>query len=249
MTKVIVVHGENGESENCKLVLPAAGAEYIGLYNSSLNKVKNNFAPFKKNVSTVGSIALNTNDVTLKSQVNYLQTDIDETAEMTTFVVAKSSVLPPTIAESIAFMSNYKTPPKDGSSTSTINSYYLGINASGKIATVCSQGNNASDASGVGAISVAQNWTVGEYHLVAARITNTRIEHFDKTKNYHIYADLTKPRYLGLGKLRIGSSYSYYQGSANIAALIHFSRALSDTEIEQVSAWIRSYMSTKSISV
>ncbi|HAV5687085.1 TPA: hypothetical protein JI130_05965 [Acinetobacter baumannii] len=249
MTKVVVVHGELGESDNSKLVLEVPGAEYIGIFNTSLSKVKNNFAPLQKRPQIVGSLVVQPNYTSFKSLSNYIQTDIREQNEMTTFVVAKTAIVPNSTTNAVAFISNYKSPPLDGSTGTLLNSFYLGVNSAGKLITISLQGNNATDASAVAAASGITNWTANEYHLVAARLTNTRVQHWDKTKNYSIYADLTKPRYLAANKLRIGSTYTDFAGDVDIALLIHYPRALSDSEIDTVTAWIRNYMAGRGITV
>lgn len=249
MTKVIVVHGENGESDSGKLVLPVVGAEYIGLTNSNLTKLNNNFSPFQKKAQVVGSPTVGTNDTLFKSQANFIQTDIQEKNEMTVFVVAKTSVVPNSTGTAVAFISNYKSPPLDGSSTNNLNSFYFGVNSAGKLMTISLQGTNASNATAVAAASGSVNWTANEYHLVTARLTGTRVEHWDETKNYHIFADLTQPRYLAANKLRIGSTFTDFTGDVNIALIVHYPRALSDTEISSVKQWIRNYMSGRGITV
>ncbi|QER74755.1 hypothetical protein F3P16_06160 [Acinetobacter baumannii] len=249
MTKVVVVNGELGESDNSKLILEVPGAEYIGILNSSLVKVKNNFAPLKKRAQIIGSVGVQPNYTSFKSLSNYIQTDIREQNEMTTFVVAKTATVPDSTASAVSFIANYKSPPLDGSTGNLLNSFYFGINSAGKLMTISLQGNNATDASPVAAASGIQTWTANEYHLVAARLTNTRVQHWDKTKNYSIYADLTKPRYLAANKLRIGSTYTDFTGDVDIALLIHYPRALSDSEIDTVTAWIRNYMAGRGITV
>lgn len=248
MTKLVVVHGENGESDNSKLILPVGGAEYIGIFNNTLSKVKNNFAPFKKAGVVVGNVMIDATSAAFKSLSKYVQTDVDDTANFTTFVVAKTAVVPNSTATSPYFIGNFQTPPKDGSSSALIQGAGMYIDQSGFVSTVGCRGNSVADKESA-ICAIQTQWTANEFHLVVGQVSGLNTRTWDKTKNLARNLLFTKPRLLAAGKLRVGSSFTDFTGDANVALVIHFPRALSDLEIDQVTTWIRSYMTAKGVTV
>lgn len=93
----VIAKGVDAELYATEYAAPVRrGLEGIFFLNTSLEKSARNYAPGKTQASIVGAPVPSANFLSGKSSSNYIQTDINETAEMTLFSIARALNIPAT---------------------------------------------------------------------------------------------------------------------------------------------------------
>lgn len=232
--------------ETAKKALPVAGADAIAFPFATERKLKNNFAPFQPSFIKVGSPTINANYSSFKGLQDYLQTEIEDVAEFTLFVVCRSSDAMNSTATRPLFFGNYQSVPKDGSSSEVTYGVGLFSMSANQISIAAGRGNSVAD-------DASSNVTVScdssQFQLFCIKVSQPRTEIVNVTASEVVGSNFALPRYLAAGKMRIGSGITAFGGTNDVAAIVRFPRLLINTDINKVSDFVRSYLSGYGISV
>lgn len=213
--------------------------------NTDLDKCKYNYAPGNKDVdSIVGSPSVQATYMSGKSGVNFVQTDIAETAEMTFFAVARALNIPATLpmagADAVIVSGNYGTTPPTGvvqwfnTPTSFSGGAAYGLDPASTI--------NA----GATVATDPTRWCLYSTTIKGAQIVTTNhTTGVSATRNLNPATDGV--RQLSTRKMRIGSSYqTTQQGTWDMMMQAIYDVALTDQEKADAVADIKAYVLRKS---
>lgn len=222
------------------------GLEGIFFLNTSLTKSPRNYASGKPQGTVVGAPVPSAVALAVKSRVNYVQTQISESAEMTIFIVCKTASDGSVTADRPMFFSNYQGINADGGAAFGL-SFYLGagtrLTFGGGYGTDAAS--NTQKLAGITKAGVANSWALFSMSVGASGVT---IRDHTAGGNGTI-SSAGLPRRTATAKIRIGSGITSFDGSADIAAFQAYSVELSDLEISTTAEDLRGYMARKGILV
>lgn len=215
------------------------GLEGIFFLNTSLDKIAHNYAQGKAKGTVMGAPLPGAAGTTFKSQSNYVLTDVSETDEMTLFVLARSALDGTDQTSRAVFLSNYSSannPPGLG----------VYVQNTNRISAFANFGADAASNTLVPAVINSTN-VVTNWNLYAAIIKAGSVTIRNLTTGQTGTLTNVAPRRKGAPKICIGSSYTTYSGACDIAVAQMHSVALTETEIQAVTADLRAYALRKGI--
>jgi hypothetical protein len=243
----VIAKGVDAEQYATEYAAPIRrGLEAIFFLNTSLEKSARNYVAGKPQGSIVGSPVANPNYLATKGRVNYVQTQLAETADMTIFVLARTSADGSVIAERPMLFGNYQTLNADGGAAFGVCMYLTSptrFNAGAGFGADAAA--NELRLAGLTKADIANKWNL--YGMV---VSSAGLTLRDFTTNQTSTAPgVALPRRLASGKIRIGSGVTAFDGSADMAVFQAHSVALTETEIQTTVADLRAYAARRGIVV
>lgn len=238
---------------NSKVALPVMrGLEGYFTFDTDPSRFGFNRAPGKKNAQITGAPLAFASHGRFNGQVNYLTTDIAETANQTIIVVGKAAaavpVSAPAASQPVYASNNYGT---------GVNAPYVGITATGVALyhpdNARTQGSGARD-NGAGAGSSAavslSATPADSWAIRAVRVTDTGFNVVkDLTTGASAVGTNSNARVLNNKTFRIGTGALGNSALVDISAVAFFSVALTDAEIELIAGVMRKRMARLGITV
>lgn len=225
------------------------GLEGVFFLNDSLEKCARNYAPGKNDGVIVGTPTVNSQFMSGKSATSYIQTDIQETEEMSFFVIARAMAIPAgnpvPAADQPILLGNYMSGAWSG--------VVQWFSTQTSFSTNGGYGNDDASNINLGA-GVTPN-DVSHWGLYGGRVRQVAVD----TKNFTNGLVMNRlsapygPRRLSgsVGRpLRVGSGYQTTQtGLWDMAAAFIYSVGLSDEEQATMVADIRAYAARRGLAV
>lgn len=224
---------------------PAVPDGLKGLFflNGSIEKAARNLVVGRSPASVAGAPVVGAGVVRMRSSVDFLQTDIPETAAMTVIAVA---ACPDTMADDLhrpMYVSNFGSPY-----TGSVPSFGAGLYVSAANRIVMA-GSRFSNAEGTGATSASSGpleQAPVTLSFLCGRTSNDRTEMNNLTQALSAAGNHVYPRHPALGAMRIGSGYSAsFQGLSDIGFVAIYDRFITNTERDAIYAQIKSYFSRR----
>jgi hypothetical protein len=242
----VVAKGVNAEDYAVEYAAPIRrGLEGIFFTNTSLEKCAHNYAPGKKSGSVVGAPSVNGQYMSGRSSVNYVQTDIVETEEMTFFIIARALNLPSgnpiPAADQVILLGNYLAGPWSG--------VVMWCGTSTSLSTNAGYGVDEASNANLGAGVTPNDDT--KWGLYCGRVKTSGPDTKNFTNGLTFARVATDPRRVSTGRpLRIGSGYQSNQtGTWDMAAAMIYNVALNDAERDVVVQDLRAYAARRGITV
>jgi hypothetical protein len=213
-------------------------------FDTDARRLAVNRAIGKPNGSVSGTPTIFPGYARFTGKSNWVQTEIDETEDMTMIVVCRAVAPVGTPAENATnpfYVGNYDTPPKDTSlpfSTLYGASIYTGftqsITATGTRYTDANQ--TAITSAGAAVAGAPEtNWALYSSVISDANGTTSK----NHTTGISAHQNNHSKRLVGSRKMRIGSAYRDFGGQCDISFVGFYSKALSPDELERVIVPIR----------
>ncbi|MBA6130004.1 hypothetical protein, partial [Pseudomonas juntendi] len=201
--------------------------EMIHFTNGSPTKAARNLAPGKAQGSVVGSPVASADRITCNSLTNFIQSGIQEPSAITFFMIARSGDSNTSGATRPGFLGTYDGLAADGGASDGFALFFSGTNA---ISVNACYGNTASDKTFPRASLPTQD--AANWALYSVIISSAGIVFNDLTNNRTITQSTTGglPRRPSLNKIRIGSLFTGFSGSCDIAAVQLHSAVLTAEE-------------------
>lgn len=219
------------------------GLQGLFFLNGSIEKAARNLVVGRSPASVAGAPVVGAGVVRMRSSVDFLQTDIPETAAMTVIAVA---ACPDTMADDLhrpMYVSNFGSQPTGSTPSFGAGLYVSAVNRVQMAATRFNNAEGTGSTSGSSG-STAQN--PATLSFLCGRTRNDRTGMSNLTQALSTASDYTYPRYLSRGTMRIGSSYSpAFQGLSDIGFVAVYDRFISDAERDAMYAQIKSYFSRR----
>ncbi|KAB0504690.1 hypothetical protein [Pseudomonas moorei] len=237
----VVAKGVDAEQYATEYAAPVRrGLEGVFFLNTSLEKCARNYAPGKAAGAIVGSPQVAAGFISCKGMTNYVQTQIQETSEVTMLVIARSADVPGTPDTTPLICGCFAT-----GVTSGVSLYGAAADrVSGTGGFGDDDPGNSNVVASVNPVALS-SW--GLYSVVIAANGVTTKSH---TANLSILNAQTKPRRPSTRTLRIGSGYSNSQkGNVDIALFQCHSVALTADELARTVADLRAYAARRGIVV
>lgn len=238
---------------NSKVALPVMrGLEGYFTFDTEPSRFGFNRAPGKKNAQITGAPLAFSGFGRFNGQLNFLTTDIVETANQTIIVVGRAAAAVPANAPSasqpVYVSNNYGT---------GVNPPYVGITATGVALyhpdNARTQGSGARD-NGSGAASSASvsvsSTPADSWAIRAVRVTDTGVNMVkDLTTGAVAFGTSSSARVLNNKTFRIGAGAIGSSGLVDIAAIMFLSVASTDAEMEILAGVMRMRMTRFGIGV
>lgn len=228
------------------------GLEAWHFLNTSAAKAARNYAPGKPQAQIVGTPGVNADYLAFKSTVNFIQTEVRESAGQTVFYVARSMDSMAGNDTKPMFYSTYQSPAVSGvGNTYGVSGYGNGV---GVLVQSGARGNDLTNHTSAG-VSIAGN-DFAKWALYVGVVEPGLAPHraINKTQGIASAGAMpTLPRLITSGKFRIGSCYTGawapFAGTCEMALWACYSEVLTTPEIDAVVANIRAYMARRGITV
>lgn len=246
---LIRVKGASFEANAVGFIPPVAdGLEYWNFFSGGANKVTRNLALGKAGSTLVGVPTYNADSAVFTAATAYLQTGVDDTAEMTFIAVAK-----PLIDASAHIISSFSAPRVNGAGGGNSQGKSLwftgGSSGDGLVQAVAAQARW----DGVGSSSTLTSsgslgLPVGQWQAITGLMGPTSNQlRLPATGFIDTDTPLLQPD-LSTGKLRIGSA-TVGNASVEIAFAAIYNRVLSAQEADDVYAFLKGYYSRRGIAI
>ena len=232
----------NAEATSRKMLLPVSqGLKAIHLLNGSVEKAARNFALGGPDGAVIGNPVVGAGFVTFQGLASYIQTQIEETTEATIFCAARSLDTFADDAHRPMLYGTFQSPAAAGGGNT------FGISAamlsSVQINGYAARGTSTSDdTSTPAAISAGNTASWALYSQAVPNISPTVLR--DHTNNLIDVDESSVARFRSTGKFRIGSGFTQFGGSCQLALWVYYDRVLSTTERDDTVAKLRQYLST-----
>lgn len=219
----------------------SVGETDVYITNGNLSKITRNFTTGQVEGVVVGIPAISATSTRFKGPINYMNTQIDETATMTIFTICKRPVGDTT--DDAMVISNNGTVNGDNGIGSSI---WLKGNGNYAFATARDNGSGGqTGATGEFAVATPTNWNL----LVASCDTNLTTLTCPTT-NQTANSSNVNARFVKSAKMRIGASYTaVHTGGVDVMVTVVVPRVLSVNETAQVVAQLRAYALKHSVVV
>jgi hypothetical protein len=234
---------------NSKVVPPVTrGLEAWFTFDTDAARAYFNRAIGKADAQIVGTpVALSTH-MRFKGAVNFLQTQIADTDEVTILVVGKCAVAPSSAADSVLFAGAYKGASVTSGIVGDASGGNLFVSNSTSVSATAARtdgaGNAVSTTHAVVGTPVT-SWALRGMRAKTGEVTKI----FDLTANVSNSGSSILKRALTGNRLRIGGATEGFLGESDISAVAIYSAALTDDEIAQVAATMRRRMARLGITV
>ena len=238
-------------------VIPAVtrGLEGWFTFDTDISRFSLNRAPGKLDALLTGTPTAFATHGRFKGLVNFLETQIVETANMTMVVVGKavnavpSGASPSGDANTPIYVGNYFG---DSATEGYLGNVYGTSLFHAAPATLTGNGARESGSGGImtGAVDLLDElptaWGIRAVRASEAPAGNAV---FNLTRGVMTLSGAVTPRLLANTKMRIGSAHRNFGGDVDISAVAIYSVALSDGEIHQVADSMRKRMARLGITV
>lgn len=238
---------------NSKVALPVMrGLEGYFTFDTDSSRFGFNRAPGKKNAQIIGAPLAFATHGRFNGQVNFLTTDIAETANQTIIVVGKAAAAViangQTASQPVYASNNYGTgvnPPYVGKTATGVSLYHPdNSRTQGSGARDNGSGEATSASVSVGS-TPSDSWAIR-----AVRVTDTGVNVAkDLTTGASASATNSNTRVLNNKTFRIGTGALGNSALVDISAVAFFSLALTDAEIQLIAEIMRKRMSRLGIMV
>jgi hypothetical protein len=251
MTTRLVAKGSNIENTATKYSANVRrGLKGVHFLNKDKEKIAHNYAPGNQGAqgSVVGSPVISPGYAALKGRLNYVQSGIAESDEMTVFCIARSSDTGLSSATRPSFLGTQQGVATDGGISDGINMYMTSA-GSGTFSFTAGYGNSDADRANV-VCSIA--WTNRtNFALFVATINSAGITFRDVTNNRTstVTPPAGLPRRRSTNNLRLGSSFNAFDGVGDVALVAVHDVVLTPDEITAQILQYRKYALSKGISV
>jgi hypothetical protein len=237
----IVAKGVDAEQYASEYSPPVKrGLEGIFFTNTSLEKCGRNYAPDKLPGIVIGAPKTFAGYASLVGMTSYIQTQINETIDLTMLVIGRCTVVPGNADTTPMLCGSYDAIAPAGVSI------YSG--AVDRVTGTAAFGDD--DASSTNSSAIVTPITLGAWGLYSVAVSNAGITARSHTGNVVITRAATKLRRPSGRKIRIGSGYTTAQkGPVDIAMFQHYSVVLTDDELTKTVADMRAYALRKGIVV
>ncbi|MEN5176297.1 hypothetical protein [Brevundimonas diminuta] len=219
------------------------GLQGVFFLNESVEKARRNLVVGRAAASVFGAPEVLPGMLRMKAGTNYLQTDIQETAEMTILVVGKC---PDTMADNAhrgVYVSNFGS-----ASTTAVASYGVGLHVESatRVVHTATRYSNAESTAGTSGAAGSSAQNPAALAFLVGRTRDTRTEMNNLTQALSTAGNYTFPRYLSQGAMRIGSNYAAsWQGLSDIGFVAIYNRFITDAERDAMYAQIKGYFSRR----
>lgn len=232
--------------------IDATGLVYLNYFGGNATRTARNLASGGTAGVVVGDPTENTNDTTFTPGTNYVQTAVSETADKTIIAAVK----PLTDANS-AIVGNYKGNRVGDSGVLGFGNalYFLPTTGGDNLVSPNWQDAGWSEVSGSASnsisTSITNNCAVGTYYCLVGRTASNVRKIFNKTTGASAQSGNTTTVDLAVTNYQIGSmpTPTGFTAANTIAFVAIFQRALTDTEINTFYDYLKTYLSTKSITI
>ncbi|EKT4565708.1 hypothetical protein ACBQ21_03270 [Pseudomonas putida] len=234
---------------NSKVVPPVTrGLEAWFTFDTDAARAYFNRAIGKADAQVVGSPVAFPTHMRFKGGANFLQTQIQDSDEVTILVVGKSAVAPASAADSVLFAGAYKgvsVTPGIAGDASGGNLFVSNATAvSATAARTDGAGNAVSTTVAVVGTPVT-SWALRGMRAKTGEATKV----FDLTANVSNLGSSVLKRALTGNRLRIGGATEGFLGESDISAVAIYSVALTDDEVALVAGTMRRRMSRLGLTV
>ncbi len=227
-----------------KVPLGLEGAYFFGKDASLL---EHNFAPNKNAPKLIGHPELFDGYARFKGLKNYIDTGIQETEELTCFIICKTTETEFTSTKNRPmFFGTYKSPRQDTETlTYGVSLYTDAINKLTFANTILI--NDTESTTGGTSYGTANIQQFALYGLRIARDKATLRDFTNNTTQYTSPMGQNKPRIVTSGTFNIGSGKTVFEGSCDISSMLIYSRALTDDELSIMAEQLRKNAARKGI--
>lgn len=222
------------------------GLEGIHFLNTSIQKAAHNYAPGKKSGVVVGAPVALADRLTAVGLVNYIQSEVTESDSMTLFCIARSGDANDSGGTRPGFFGTYTGLGVDGGAADGIAMFFSGP---GTISVNVGYGKTAADK--VFPRASLSSADAAKWALYVVIVGPTGITFRDITNNRATTQTATSdlPRRRTLNKIRLGSLFTGFGGTCDLAVWQAHSVILAEDEISTTIADLRAYALRKGIVV
>lgn len=219
--------------------------EAVHFLNGTAEKSAHNYAPGKLSGSVAGAPVATANSLGVKSLANYIQSAAGEAAEMTIFIIARSSDTFVSDANRPMIIGTYNGFTAAGGGTPGLSMFVTDTSVR------CAVGLSDTGGSAITHNTSIINTYASVWALYVLRVTSSGVSLRDVT--HALTTNTTYPvgssRRPSTNRLRIGSAFTGFQGIADIAVTQIHSAALTEDEIQRTVTDLRAYAARRGITV
>lgn len=234
---------------NSKVVPPVTrGLEAWFTFDTDAARAYFNRAIGKADAQVVGSPVAFPTHMRFKGGVNFLQTQIQDSDEVTILVVGKSAVAPSSSANSVLLVGGYKGTSVTPGITGEASGGNLFISNPTSVSATAVRTDGAGNAVSTTVAVIGTPVTSWALRGMRAK-TGEATKVFDLTANVSKFGSSLLERALTGNRLRIGGATEGFLGESDISAVAVYSLALTDDEIAMVAGTMRRRMSRLGVTV
>ncbi|WP_154675918.1 hypothetical protein [Entomohabitans teleogrylli] len=228
------------------------GLEGWFCFDTDIARAGFNRAPGKSDATLIGSPTVSDNHIRLKGLTNYLTTDIIESSDMTVLIISRAVSVP----DGSPAVPGESTPMHFGtySGTAAISgyttSYGVSIYNQYPDRTLAAGTRDDGTGSNVTSATASHIEAINDWGLRVLRTgNNVSTDYINLTTNSKASTTNTNIRVPTTQTLRIGSGYVGFAGTVDVSQLIVYSVVLTDAEISQIAALMRTRAARLGISI
>lgn len=222
----------------------------IHFLNTENARAENNYAPGKQAAKgiVVGSPVFTDSYASIKGRLNYIQSGMAETDEMTVFCIARSGDTGLAGATRPSFLGTEQGAAAAGGTSSGINMYMTSAGG-GLVSFTAGYGNNDADRTNL--VCSLSRANITTFALFVATVSAAGITFRDVTNNRTntVTPPAGLPRRRSVNQLRLGSCFNSFDGFGDLALVQVHDVVLTPTEISAQIAQHRKYALSKGMVV
>lgn len=226
------------------------GLRGIHFLNTDNAKAAHNFGPDNQAAqgAVVGAPVFTGSYASIKGRLNYIQSGMAETDEMTVFCIARSGDTGLAGATRPSFLGTEQGAAAAGGTSSGINMYMTSAGG-GMVSFTAGYGNNDTDRTN---LVCSLSWAnITTFALFVATVSSAGITFRDVTNNRTntVTPPVGLPRRRSVNQLRLGSCFNSFDGFGDVALVQVHDVVLTAVEKDAVIAQLRRYALSKGIVV